>query len=205
VIAQVGRRAIAFSRFRPSGSGPLVTQVHGRAPATTSGGTMTTESTASPTPQRLERTLKGPAELVWELCTTAAGVQEWWTPDGFETQVSELDLRPGGELRYTMTATAPEQVAFVQKLGLPLSNDFRRTFTELLPPARLAYRSVIDFIPDQEPYEHLTTIDIQPAGEHTNLVMTLAPLHDAAWTQEYAAHRSNELDNLAVAIRRRTA
>jgi len=34
--------------------------------------------------------------------------------------------------------------------------------------------------------------------------MTLDPLHEDTWTQEYRAHRGNELDNLEAAIRRRT-
>lgn len=34
--------------------------------------------------------------------------------------------------------------------------------------------------------------------------MTVDPLHDEIWTQEYRAHRGNELDNLTTAIRRRT-
>jgi uncharacterized protein YndB with AHSA1/START domain len=162
-----------------------------------------TEPMPSPSPARLERTYDAPAELIWELWTTAAGLEEWSAPDGFETRVSELELRPGGQLRYTMTATAPEQIAFVQNLGMPLSNEFRRTFTELAPPIRLAYLSLIDFVPDYEPHEHLTTIDIEPAGDLTNVVMTLDPLHDENWTQEYRAHRGNELDNLEAAIRRR--
>jgi uncharacterized protein YndB with AHSA1/START domain len=165
---------------------------------------MTTETTPSPNAARLERTYDAPAELIWELCTTAAGLEEWWGPDGFETQVSELELRPSGHVRYTMTATAPEQVAFVRNLGMPLSSEFRRTFTEVEAPTRLAYRSLIDFVPDQEPYEHLTVIDIEPAGERTTVVMTIDPLHDEVWTEEYCDHRNKELDNLEAAIRRRT-
>ena len=49
---------------------------------------MTTESTPSQNPARLERTYDAPAELVWELLTTAAGLEEWFAPDGFETRVS---------------------------------------------------------------------------------------------------------------------
>ena len=165
---------------------------------------MTTEPTPSPSPARLERTFEAPAELIWELCTTAAGLEEWWAPDGFETRVSELELRPGGQLRFTMTATAPEQVEFMRSTGNPLSVELFKTFTEVAPPARLAYLSLIDFVPGQEPYEHLTTIDIEPAGDRTNVVMTLDPLHDETWTQGYRAHRGNELDNLEAAIRRRT-
>jgi len=155
---------------------------------------MTTEPTPDPT---------APAELIWELLTTAAGLQEWWAPDGFETRVSELELRPGGQLRYTMTATAPEQVAFMRSTGNPLSTELRKTFTEVAPPTRLAYLSLIDFVPDHEPYEHLTTIDIEPAGDRTNVVMTVDPLHEETWTQQHRAHRGSELDNLEAAIRRR--
>jgi len=102
-----------------------------------------------------------------------------------------------------MTAAAPEQVAFVRNLGMPLSNEFRKTFTEVAPPTRLAYLSLIDFVPDHEPYEHLTVIHIEPAGDRTNVVMTVDPLHDETWTQEYRDHRGKELDNLEAAVRRR--
>jgi uncharacterized protein YndB with AHSA1/START domain len=153
-------------------------------------------------PARLERTYDASPELVWELLTTAAGLDEWWAPDGFETRVSDIELRPGGQLRYTMTATAPEQVEFMRTNSSPLSIELRKTITEVVPPTRLAYRSLIDFVPDQEPYEHLTTIDIAPVGERTNLVMTIDALHDETWTSEYRAHRGTELDNLAAAIRR---
>lgn len=136
---------------------------------------MTTEGTRSPNTTRLETTYDAPAELIWELCTTAAGLEEWCGPDGFETRVSELELLPGCRVQYTMTATRPEQVAFVRNLGMPLSSEFRRTFTEVEPPSRLAYLSLIDFVPDHEPYEHLTVIDIEPADDCTNVVMTLDP------------------------------
>ena len=165
---------------------------------------MTTESGHRPNALRLERMYEAPAELIWELWTTAAGLDEWFAPDGFETRVTELDLRPGGQLRYIMTATAPDQVAFMRDTGNPLSIEVRKTFTEAAPPTRLAYRSLIDFVPGHEPYEHLTTIDIEPAGDRTNVVMTVDPLHDETWTQGYRAHRGNELDNLDAAIRRRT-
>jgi uncharacterized protein YndB with AHSA1/START domain len=165
---------------------------------------MTTETTPSLNAARLERTYDAPADLIWELLTTAPGLDEWWAPDGFETRVSELELRPGGQVRYTMTATTPAQIAFMRDTGNPLSTEVRKTFTEVVPPTRLAYLSLIDFVPDREPYEHLTTIDLEPDGDRTNLVMTLDPLHDETWTQQHRAHRGNELDNLDAAIRRRT-
>ena len=57
--------------------------------------------------------------------------------------MTELDLSPGGQLRYTMTATAPETVVFMRETGNPLSAEVRKTFTEVVPATRLAYRSLI--------------------------------------------------------------
>jgi uncharacterized protein YndB with AHSA1/START domain len=166
---------------------------------------MTTEPRNRPDAVRLERTYEAPAELIWELWTTAAGLEEWFAPDGFEIRVSELELRPGGQLRYTMTATGPEQVAFMRETGNPLSVPVLKTFTDVRPPTRLAYRSLIDFVAGREPYEHLTTIDVEPAGGRTNVVMTLDPLHDETWTRQHRAHRLGELDKLTAAVARRAA
>jgi hypothetical protein len=99
-----------------------------------------------------------------------------------------------------MTATAPEQVEFMKNAGIPLSTESRKTFTEVSPPTRLAYLSLIDFVPDHEPYEHLTVVDISPAGDRTQVVMTVDPMHDETWTQRILAGRNNELDNLEAAI-----
>jgi uncharacterized protein YndB with AHSA1/START domain len=162
-----------------------------------------TAAQPSPNATRLERTYAAPPELIWELWTTSSGIEGWWAPDGFESRVSELDLRPGGQLVYTMTATAPEQVAFMENAGMPLSTESRKTFTEVSPPTRLAYLSLIDFVPDHEPYEHLTVIDITPRGDGTNVLMTVDPMHDEIWTERILAGRNNELDNLQSAIGRR--
>jgi len=156
-----------------------------------------------PGPLRLERTYDATAEVVWELLTTASGLEQWWAPDGFETRVSEIDLTPGGRLAYTMTATGSAQIAFLRDTGNPLTSEFCKIFTEVAPRTRLAYRSVIDFVPDHEPYEHLTTIDVEPDGDRTTLVLTLDPLHDETWTRQHHAHRAEELDNLAAAIKHR--
>jgi hypothetical protein len=63
--------------------------------------------------------------------------------------------------------------------------------------------TLIDFVPDQEPFEHLTTVDVAPDGAGTHVVMTVDSLRDEGWTQQHRAHRRNELDNLATALDRR--
>ena len=125
---------------------------------------MTDDRQPSANAVALAHTYAAPAELIWQLWTTAAGIEEWWAPDGFENHVSKLELRAEGELSYTMTATAPEQIEFMRKAGLPLSTEARKTFTEVSPPTRLAYLSVIDFVPDHEPYDQLTVVDIRSAA-----------------------------------------
>jgi len=144
----------------------------------------------------LERTVAASPERIWHLWTTAEEIGRWWSPDGFRTDVDELDLVDGGALRYTMTATAPEQIAFMEQYGMPLSTQSRKTFTEVRQPNRLAYTSLIDFVPDHEPYDHLTVVDLEPTETGTRIVMTIEPMHDATWTERLVAGRNNELDNL---------
>jgi uncharacterized protein YndB with AHSA1/START domain len=147
--------------------------------------------------QTLERTVPADPRTVWRLWTTPEGIGRWWAPDGFRTDVDRLDLRVGGELVYTMTATAPEQVAFLEQHGLPLATTSRKTFTELDEPGRIAYDSTIDFVPGVAPYEHRTVVDLEPADAGTHVVMRVEPLHDEVWTDRLLAGRANELDNLA--------
>src|SRR5215211_3244957 len=104
-------------------------------------------TTKSESPIHIQRTYAAPAERVWELWTTRAGIQQWWAPDGFTVRVDELDLRTGGDLVYTMTATAPEQVEFMRANGLPLETQSRKTFTGVTPTSRLCYTTLVDFVP----------------------------------------------------------
>ena len=84
----------------------------------------------------LERTYPSPIEDVWDLWTTTDGIESWWGPEGFSVKVRKLDLRPGGVLEYAMTATAPAQVQFMKKAGVPLTTDVRIAFTEVVARRR---------------------------------------------------------------------
>ena len=154
---------------------------------------------------RIERTYPTSAEEVWRLWTTSDGIESWWAPDGFKCEVRTLDLRPGGELVYAFTATGPEQVEFMKGAGMPLTTEARKTFTELTQPTHIAYRSLIDFVPDVDPYQELTVVDLTPSGGSVRVVMTMEPLHDEVWTKRLVMGRENELDNLAEIIDRKHA
>src|SRR4051812_18805087 len=148
----------------------------------------------------LRRTYPAAPEEIWRLWTTPEGIGQWWAPEGFITEVQTLEPRPGGALVYTMTATGPEQVEFMTGAGLPLTTQSRKTFTEIDPPRRLAYRSLIDFVPSQEPYEHLTVVELAAVDAGTEVTMTMEALHDEQWTRRLVAGRGNELDKLAAVL-----
>jgi uncharacterized protein YndB with AHSA1/START domain len=148
----------------------------------------------------MERNYPASSEEIWDLWTTAKGIESWWAPDGFRCDVKKLDLRVGGELIYSLTATGPQQIEFMKNAGMPLSTEARKTFTALERPRRIGYLSLIDFVPGLEPYEELTMIELSPVAEGTQVVMLADPMHDEVWTQRLVAGRSNELDNLGKLI-----
>jgi uncharacterized protein YndB with AHSA1/START domain len=148
----------------------------------------------------IERTYDASAEDVWALWTTKEGIESWWAPDGFTVEVRKLDLRPGGELLYAMTATATPQIEFMKNAGMHLTTESRKTFTEVIAGERLAYTSLADFIPGVAPYESATAVDLLPGAGTVRVVMTVDPMHDDDWTQRLIAGRNNELDNLATVL-----
>jgi uncharacterized protein YndB with AHSA1/START domain len=150
-----------------------------------------------PEQHRIERTYRTTADELWELWTTPEGIESWWAPDGFTVEVEKLELEPGGELVYTMTATAPEQVKFMRNAGMPLATTSRKRFTEVERPQRLAYMSMVDFVPDTPPYEFLTVAEFEAVDEGMHVTMTVDSMHDQVWTERLLAGRTNELDNLA--------
>ena len=79
----------------------------------------------------LERTFQASIDEVWELWTTKEGIESWWGPEGFSVTVRDLDLRPGGELHYAMTATGTEQVEYMVKAGMQISTEHRLTAPQL--------------------------------------------------------------------------
>lgn len=157
-------------------------------------------------PVVIERTYAATLDEVWDLWTTPEGIEAWWGPDGFAVAVRALDLRAGGALRYAMTATGPDQVAFMERAGMPLTNELTLRFTEVLHPRRLAYRHVADFIPGVAPYEVGTLLELSEEGSGVLLHLTLQPMHDEEWTRRAVAGWRQELGALgAVLARRRLA
>lgn len=148
----------------------------------------------------LERTFKATIEEVWELWTTKEGIEAWWGPDGFKVEVRKLDLRPGGELLYAMTAIAPDQIEFLKKAGMPLTTESRVIYTEIARPRRLAYTQIADFIPGVQPYEVMLAVELDSAPHGTTMVLTFDAMHDEQWTNLAVMGWENELGKLATLL-----
>lgn len=152
----------------------------------------------------LERVFDAAIEEVWELWTTKDGIEAWWGPDGFSVRVNKLDLRPGGELLYAMTATAPDQIEFLRKAGMPLTSETRIIYKEIVPRQRLAYTNIVDFVPGVSPYDVATIVDFDTTPEGVRMVLTLDAMHDEHWTQMAMMGWESELGRLAEVLATRS-
>ena len=152
----------------------------------------------------LERRYRATLAALWALWTTPEGLESWWGPPGFVVTVQALDLHPGGTLRYTMTAVAPNMVAFMQKNRLPTATPAEITYDAVQPPtltsARLAYRHLVDFVPGHAPYHTSMVVDFLPEADAILLRLTFDAMHDAEWSQRQRIGWELELGKLAALL-----
>ena len=144
----------------------------------------------------IERTYRAKLAELWDLWTTKEGFESWWGPEGFRVEVRTLEARAGGRLEYTMIAEGAEQVAAMKHMGQPLSTKARARFGEMRKDERLTLISLIDFLPDVEPYETTVAVDFRSAGASTTMVITLEPMHSEQFTHMAQAGWTSQLGKL---------
>jgi hypothetical protein len=88
----------------------------------------------------------------------------------------------------------------MEQAGMPLTTESHKRFTEVDGPRRLGYRSVIDFVPGHDPYEHLTEVELEEVAGGAQVRMVMEDLHDEVWTERLVSGRANELDNLVALV-----
>src|ERR1700751_849776 len=157
---------------------------------------MTTAPTTARAQFSIQRTYAASIDEAWALWTTKSGIESWWGPEGFDVTVTSLDLRPRGELVYLMTAVAPEQAAFMKQAGMPLTSECRVTYTEVSPPNRLAYKTLVDFAPGIEPYEVATVVELKATANGVKLIITFDAMHDDVWTERARAGYESQMRKL---------
>jgi len=160
--------------------------------------------TAAPAAARaqfsIERRYAVSIQEAWALWTTRSGIESWWGPEGFDVSVVSLDLAPGGDLVYKMTAVAPQQMEFMKKAGMPLTTEAKVTYTEVSPMTRLAYKTRADFIPGIAPYDVATVVALQATAGGVRVVITFDAMHDEVWTQRARAGNESQLRKLDTLI-----
>jgi len=148
----------------------------------------------------IERTYMASIDDLWDLWTTKEGIESWWGPGGFSVAVHELELRPGGEMRYAMTAVDPAQVQFMKQAGMPLTTEAKLTYTEIVPGKSIAYTHRADFIPGVESYDVGNKVEFFAQGGKVRMVLTLDPMHSDEWTQRAVMGMESQLGKLAKII-----
>lgn len=148
-------------------------------------------------PITMERRFRARLSDLWMLWTTPQGLESWWGPPGFAVTVQQMDLRPGGSLRYTMRAVDPGMVAFMQSNGMPVETPAQATYDAVEPVRRLAYRHLVDFVPGRAPYETRMEVAFTEAEGLATMRLTFDRMHDAEWTERQRMGWEQEMGKLA--------
>jgi uncharacterized protein YndB with AHSA1/START domain len=148
----------------------------------------------------MERTFDVPIGEVWDLWTTKEGLESWWGPEGFSVEVHAIDLRVGGEMRYTMRATAPEVIEGMKRMGLPLRTESRLTYLEISPRRRLGYIHLADFVPGVAAYDIATEVELYAGAPGVRMVVTIDAMHDERWTEMAVKGWESQLGKAARAL-----
>jgi len=122
--------------------------------------------------------LKAPREQVFGALSEPATLARWWGPSGFTIPEIELDLRVGGDFRFTMQPPGGEAFHLAGR------------FVEIDPPSRLAYTFRWEE-PDPEDRETVVTLSLDAVGDATRVSLTQGEfasdarleLHRAGWTE----------------------
>jgi uncharacterized protein YndB with AHSA1/START domain len=158
---------------------------------------MIRSSAAAASPQFvLERTYRASVEELWELWTTKEGLESWWGPEGFRTEVHAIEACPDGKLHYDHIAESPKMVAAMKEMGRPALTTLHGRFSEFRPLERLVLTQMIDFLPGVEPYESTIMVDFFPSGERVRMVVTLCPMHTEEFTKLARQGLESQLRNL---------
>lgn len=148
----------------------------------------------------IERSFTASPEEIWDLWTTPSGLEAWWGPSGFQVTVQSMDVRPGGELRYSMAATSPDTIAFLQRSAMAATTQALIIYGEVFPFRRLSYSHRIDFVPGVDPYDVSTEVDLLQLSGETRMVISFDRHHDELWTERARMGWDSQIERLAITV-----
>jgi uncharacterized protein YndB with AHSA1/START domain len=142
-------------------------------------------------------------EDLWDLWTTKDGFESWWGPKGFRVEVQKLEPHEGGALLYDMIADAPEEIAAMKKMNMPLSHATRGTFTRIEALKHLELTHLIDFIPGVKAYEHRMRVEFSSTGSGAQMVITVEPHEHPEWTRMATMGMESQLTKVPSVLARK--
>lgn len=95
----------------------------------------------------ITRLINAPRNLVWEAWTNPEHIKHWWGPDGFTNTIHEMEVKPGGIMRFMMHG--PNGMDFPNKI----------VFKEVEKPSRLFYSHGSDDDNDPGMFETMVTFE----------------------------------------------
>lgn len=107
---------------------------------------------------KVDRLVRAPISLVFEMFSDARHLDAWWGPDGFQNETHEMDFSVDGLWRYTMHG--PD--------GKDWPNWIR--YREISPPTRIAYEHGGEM---GEPAHFDGIITFESEGDKTRITMIL--------------------------------
>lgn len=97
---------------------------------------------------RISRLFDAPIDLMWEVWTNPEHLKNWWGPNGFTTDISQMDVKAGGQ--WTLVMHGPD--------GTDYPNE--SIFKEVVKHRRIVYKHVSDPV-------FLTTVEFESQGDKT--------------------------------------
>ena len=132
---------------------------------------------------RTTRIVEATVEEVFEAWTDPAVLGRWFGPGDTTADIEQLDLRPGGGYRFAMTGSEGGRLV----VG--------GTYREVEPPRRLAFSwRWEEGGPDD--IESVVTVELEPAGEATELTLTHGGFPDPEVAAPYGRGWDASLSNL---------
>jgi uncharacterized protein YndB with AHSA1/START domain len=130
----------------------------------------------------IERSFRAAPDLVYAAWTHPLALTRWFGPEGWTCETEAMDLRVGGEWRFTMKGE-----------GLEFPN--RHRWTELTPPegaapGRIAF--LMDGVDGRAPKEVTVTISAEGAGTRLRQVMVFPDAGDLALARSYGAEAKGQ-------------
>lgn len=95
----------------------------------------------------MTRKFDAPREIVWDVITDPKLIPHWYGFTADQTEVKQMDVRPGGKWQYIMRTSGGEII------------DFHGTYREVVAPEKLVYSFLFGDMPEGDGFAEITLVE----------------------------------------------